>query len=36
MKDNLRGENEKYKIMTLSSIKLRTYKNKHVIDNLCN
>ena len=36
MKDNLRGENEKYKIMTLSSIKSRTYKNKHVIDNLCN
>ena len=30
MKDNLRNENEKsYEIMTLSSVKSKTYKNKN-------
>ena len=36
MKDNLRSENEEYKIMRLSSIKSDLKKNKHVIDNLHN
>ena len=32
MKDNLRNENEKsYEIMTLSSVKSKTYKNKNKI-----
>ena len=36
MKDNLRTENENYEIMRLSSVKSKTKKNKHVIDNFRN
>ena len=36
MKDNLRSENEEYKIMRLRSIKSYLKKNKHVTDNLHN
>ena len=36
MKDNLRSKNEKYEIMRLSSLKLKTSENKYMIDNLRN
>ena len=31
MKENLRSENEEYKIMRLSSTKSKTYKNKKIL-----